>query len=384
MTTKTRVATAAAAVGLLVALAGCSSAGDSEPSSSGGGSGTNTDSTITAEFIQTLRDGIPGTTDIPDLEGVEELAGKTFTYIPIIQAAPNFTPTIEGLRDATEAMGVKLQVCDGGANPSQISTCLIQAAQNKDAAVITDSFPKEFAQQGFTALADAGVPLVFSNDSASEPTALEATVGADFGSVLTTQQAQWAINDSDGTANVLMLKVTDSATTVGAVENGSEKVFAEECPGCTVTVVEVSSAQMSQVSSLVSSALITNPDIDYVFPQYDGFVSSVVTALQTMNSSDIQVVGGTGILQVMQLIEAGTYVSADVATAAYESGWQMADQAARLALGVEAVPDYVPSTRLFDETNIGSVDLSDDAVNSGSWFGVDDLRERYGKVWGID
>ncbi|MEF2978713.1 sugar ABC transporter substrate-binding protein [Subtercola sp. YIM 133946] len=375
----TAIATAVVSVAL---LAGCSSSPGGTAASASGGAGGGT-SQVTTAMIDALRQGTPGTSTIPDLPGASTLAGKTIMYIPIVQASPSFTPTIAGLKDAAAKLGVNLVICDGGANPSQISSCLTQASQQKLAAVITDSISPVLAGQGFAALQAAGVPLVLGDEDNIEPTATQASVGGAFAIEFTKQAAQYAIWDSNGAADALLVQVTDDPVTTSSFEKGTLATFTSQCPGCTTTVIQTTTGQLAQLPAAVSSAMIKDPDINYVIGEFDSDVPGIIQALSTSNSRSVKVIGAVGVLQSLQAIKANQFVVADAGVSGYEEGWQMVDQAARLALGVAAIPDYQPSSRLFDATNVGDLNLTAEGASDGSWFGDDSFKTRIVKAWGM-
>lgn len=66
------------------------------------------------------------------------------------------------------------------------------------------------------------------------------------------------------------------------------------------------------------------------------------------------------------------------------TGWYAADQVFRLASGQGAVEKEVfPFRRLFTPDNIGSLDLTPEGQESGSWYGKADYIGGFSKLWGL-
>jgi ribose transport system substrate-binding protein len=328
--------------------------------------------------------GIPGTTAFHTIAGgVGSLKGRTITYIPILLAAPSFTPTIAGLRAATAKVGMTLSVCDGGANPSAVTACVDQAIKERSAAVVTDAIPVNFAAPAFAALTKASIPLVYGDETILPTTKLQGNVGGNAGIEFASEGADWIIDTSGGEAHTLLLDVTDSSASVTDFEQGSYHEIKTKCPGCTIKVIKISSEQLQQLPSLVSSAFVQDPTINAVDALFDNEVSGVISGLQTADKPRVRIVGGTGVLQVLQAVAAGK-VGADASYSAYQEGWLDLDQAMRMATGHSALDNEMPTLRLIDSTNIKSLKLTVGASNSNAWFGNNDFEEVMEKAWGVD
>jgi ribose transport system substrate-binding protein len=314
---------------------------------------------------------------------VSKLKGRTVTYIPILEASPSFTPTIAALKAATAKAGLRLNVCDGGANPSAVAACLAQAVSGHSAAVITDAIPEDFAASAFAALQKAGIPLVYSDYSVLPVTKLQATTGGAEGVLLAKLQAEWVVDDSGADANVIIVESTDDQEAIDAVTQGASKVFATSCPNCKVDIVKTLTANMEQLPSLISSELVRDPGAQYIVSEFDDYVPSVVSALQTSGKTGVKVVGADSELQEIQSVAAANSVVADVGYSAYQTGWQDLDQALRLATGTPALSDEEPAFKIFDAANAAGLPLTAAANTSNAWFGGSDFEQAYLQAWGV-
>jgi len=379
-----------ALLGAVALVAGCgsSSSTTTTPSSAGGGTPASTSTgggsspSGVAALVAAGETGTPGTSDIPSVANASQVKGKTLVYIPILQAVPSFTPTIQGLKDATSKLGMTLSICDGKANPSATSACIQQAISEKAAGVVFDSIPVDFAAAGFANLAAAKIPAVIGDENAVNPTALLASVGGGGGVSFTKLGADFTINDSGGKADALLIEVVDSSSTIQDMEQGAIAEFASKCPGCKTKVIKISTEQLGNLPSLIGSSLVQDPKIDYINASFDTDVPAVIGGLQTANNHKVKVVGSTSVLQTMQALGAKQYVVADAGYSAYQEGWEMTDQVLRMATSVPAIADDQPGYRLFTANNIGSISLTADAANNGKWFDLS-FVPKFLTAWGV-
>ena len=167
---------------------------------------------------------------------------------------------------AEEGRGpANVQVCDGGGLPTTVATCLTSAAQQGAAAVVTSYIDYDMAPTGFQALATAGIPVIVGSEppdpGVTATKYLQFTYGTAVNDLAGEAMAWETILQSHGTANVLVLRLTDSTSTTatGNIEISQIKKY---CPGCTVTSIDIQTAALSQVPSNVAAVLTANPSIN--------------------------------------------------------------------------------------------------------------------------
>lgn len=322
----------------------------------------------------------------PPLGDTSSLAGRTVYWIPITSVAPVFTIESIAAAEAFESVGVDLQVCDGQATPDVVARCVGQAIAGDAAGIIATSIPPEFARQAFGNAVEAGIPTLFVNTADGETP----PEWGDLAAALPhnwNQQAQLnndlIIEDSGGDANVLFVGVTDSSATVDLYENGMQAYLAEECPGCTINAVPTSSTQIAQLTSLVSSALVQNPDTEYVFVQYDSFAAPVIQAIRQQNrQGDIKLLTLLGQLDGLQRVANGDqFANTGYSLAAL--GYNEADILMRMMLGQDPLVDaHLTPIKTITGANVGELDLSEEGWQSGQWQTEQDFRAMYRELWG--
>jgi hypothetical protein len=121
--------------------------------------------------------------------------------------------------------------------------------------------------------------------------------------------------------------------------------------------------------------------VGYILPLYDGMVTFMVPGIRAANAlSRVKISSFNATPAVMQQISSSGDVLSDVGIGSVRYGWGWADQTFRVLSGVPAVTDENLPVRLFDASNIGTIDLS---ASTDSWYGTVDYRSAYRKLWGL-
>ena len=368
-----------AGTALALAVAACGDAtvvGQDSGSSSGG-------ATVSAppqppEFSKVATPG-------PPLGDTSALRGKTVYWIPITSVAPVFSVEQKAATEAFAAIGMKLQLCDGQATPDVVGRCVGQAVAADAAGIIVTSIPPEFARQAFDGAVAADIPLLFVNTKDGE-------TPPEWGEVAAAMPNNWAeqakLNnqlitaDSGGNAKVLLVGVTDSSATTDLFEQGMQADLREQCPGCEIETVPTSSTQISNLPSLVSSALVQNPDTEYVFVQYDSFAAPVVQAIRQLNKQNsVKLLTLLGQLDGMQRLADGS-AFADTGYSLSALGWNEADVLMRMMLGQDPLIEaHVTPIMTHTPSTLQGLDLTQAGWESGRWQSDDDFRAMYRELW---
>jgi ribose transport system substrate-binding protein len=376
----------AAVAGSVLALAACSSA---STASGGGSSPSASGSTATSvAYAQQQIAKYSGTSAAftapgPALKNVASLRGKVVYYVPIGLTVPYFQVVLTGLRDAAAAAGLTVRPCDPAFSPSGVAQCLSQAAHSGAAAVITDSIPNAMAQQGINLLQSRHIPILVG-DQGSRPGTDELAYNSPPTELMTSLEADWIIAESKGTGDIILPEVTDSAASIGYVENGAIPEIHTHCPGCKLTVIKSSTEQLSSLPSLISTALIQDPHVGYVLSEFDADVSAIIHGLQTVSAArGVKVTGINGVLSNLQFIAQGNYQAEDTGDNGYQFGWASVDQVLRQLLGQPVILDEHVGIRVFTAANVAGLTLTTEAANTGQWYGSGDFKQVYQELWGV-
>ena len=365
-------------------LAACSSSG------SGGGatdtSGSSGDSALATKVAALEK---AGHYPIPSgkIANVASLRGKTVFYIPITQQAPQFAVTQAALQVAFGRLGIKLQVCNGNATPTGISACLSQATNARAGAIITDAIPYVLAANAFAAAQKAGIPVLNTNQIPDSSHPASAKLGYIYaaGSAQMEAVADWIALDSKGKGTVLINESTDGPAPVAFVAAGVKELKAK-CPGCTVTINKISSANFSLIPSSTSSALLKTPNVGYVVSEFDQYLQPTLGGVQQASkTTSVKGVSGAAQLSGLQMLSKKNFLYASAGQASAYQGWVDADAVLRMMTGTTGakLPSYTIPIRLFTRDNIGDIKLTGAAQSTGEWFGPSSYTQSFLKLWGV-
>jgi ribose transport system substrate-binding protein len=376
-----RTPVALAATAALLFTAACSS-GTTDSSSTASSSGPLAD-----KVAQLEKAGDSYPTPTAPVSGIDTVQGKTVYYIPITQQSPQFAVTDAALEQAFAKVGVKLQICNGNATPTDISACVSQATKAQAGAIITDAISYALGANALDAAIAAGIPVLNTNQIPDSKRPAAAKLGYIYapGDHQMVAVADWIINDSNGKAEVVINQSTDGPAPISYVEAAKQE-FAKECPGCKVTINAISSANFPLIPSSTSSALLKNPNAKYVVSQFDQYLQPTLGGVQQAGKiASVKGLSGAAQLAGLQMLNNKNFLYASVGQASAYQGWADADAVLRMMTGTpgDKLPEYTIPIRLFTRDNIGSVPLTAEAQASGEWFGPSDYTGSFLKLWGL-
>ena len=292
-----------------------------------------------------------------------------------------------GFEIATEMLGWELEVF----NFSSFVDPNVAMQQAVDAGVdyiaLTGQPLVLYADQA-AAAAEAGIPILSCFDSElpdPEVNNIYMQCGdAENVYAAGTNMANWIINDSQGTANTLVVNIRDFAVLLAEEEGGAD-TFAANCPdGCSMDVLPVSIEQFAggEVPQAVASALQADPSIDYVWFTFADIPIGVADTLEAADLLDgVNLVGVDFNATLLQEIVDGRHQSWTANPKEY-SGALMVDHAARLALGMELEEERQAT---FLPTFV--VDTAEEAepwIPTLGWPGPETMYEQFAELWGVD
>lgn len=376
-------------------VAGCGSSSSSSSSSSSGGSGGSSASTSAssnntglthAQAVVTKLKAPVSSYALPTapIKGVASLKGKTVMFIPLINAIPAFQIVESSFADALGKLGIKVQPCNGGANPSTTAACINQAVSQKMAGIVTDAIPYGLAAQAFASAAKSGVKIVIA-DQIAQPGTTSKNLSYQQGNIdQPTLMADWMIADSGGKANAIVSEETDSPSAKAYVTQGLSPEFAKYCPGCKVKIITNAAGSPDQIASAINSAVISDPNAQYMYTEFEDDLQGTLQGLQQAGKiNSIKVLAATATIAGLQKMKAHQAVYSEVGTDVNYEGWADADQLLRMMAGQPVVAEHVPE-RIFDRSNVGTLTLTPAAQASGEWYGSPSaFKTGFTKLWGV-
>lgn len=309
--------------------------------------------------------------------------GKEVWFIGLALAVPQQQAWLAGMKEGLATVGAKVTAFDGKARVSEMNRGIQQAiAANADAIFIAAGQLKSLSAS-IARAESAGIPVI--NGEGGEPRiprevpGVVAEANNDFEEVGRVLGA-WTVADKGGEVNALVIESSDVDATAPYVR-GITETIERLAPGSSVKVEDVPVAQwQSRLPTLTRTAVQRDPELDYLLPLYDGMTLAVLPALRQAAAEDRVKVGSANATQaVLETLEQGTALKADILTPPTWLGWASADQVLRAMTGTRPVEDEQIPIRLFTENNIGEIDIDAD---ESTWYGGVDFKERYRQIWG--
>jgi hypothetical protein len=323
-------------------------------------------------------DGTIGVT-IP-LTGVPE--PKTIAWLECeLESCPYITV---GMEAATAALGWELMtITSESANPGPYMQQAIDAGVDY---IASSGEARALYEEQAMAAKEAGIKILSCFDT--EPPAGDATnIYTQCGDTTFVEKtgplmADWAIVDSEGAANVLIVSIPDFAV-LKAETDAYIAELEKNCPDCQYTELNITIPQLvgGEVPAAVASQLQANADINYVFNSFGSLPAGLTAALDSAGLLDQATVYGQDFSAFgLEEIVAGTMGAWSADPKAY-AGWLMVDAAARLSLGMELTEERqaasLPTYLVEDaETAQEILDLG------GDWY-PPTMKEDFKALWGV-
>ena len=378
-------------------MAGCSSSSSSSgstPSTSTSAAGSATTSATTAassgvtkaDAMVAQLSAVTAKYPVPTtpVSGVSALKGKTVYYVPLVAAIPGFAATAVALKTSLAKAGLKLQVCDGQGNPSAIAACVGQATGAGAAGIILDAAPYGMAENALNGAKAKGIPIIIADQY--PPTA--STVNTDAVTYVPgvvdqpSQIAWWTIADSKGSANAIIAQEVDSPSSKQYVTN-SLSIYSQYCPGCKITLKTITASTNALLASATSANILANPGATYYYTEFEDSLQPTIQGIQQSARTNISLSVAGGSTDGLGLLKSGSSVVKAVVTVdeAY-AAWALTDEILRMATKSAPVAETYVS-RLFTTENIGTIQVTPAAENSGAWFGDTSYQSEFAQLWGV-
>jgi ribose transport system substrate-binding protein len=201
----------------------------------------------------------------------------------------------------------------------------------------------------------AGIPVVAAHSydlSQKVPASLSASQYAPY-KIAGELEAAWAIKDTNGAADVLVVDDVADDVSSPALVAGIKLVFAQDCPRCKVTYKDVPIPSWgTQIGPVVSAALSSDPKLNYVIPIYDGMVNFVTPALTSHNATGVKISTFNGTPAVLDEMRTGSVVAFDSAENFPWIGLSILDQDMRVMLHMAPGHNELAPLQAWTKTNV--------------------------------
>ncbi|WP_141004330.1 sugar ABC transporter substrate-binding protein [Nocardioides humi] len=364
---------AALVVAATVALAGCNSSdtdgGDDGPAASGP---WLDDAKAAAEnAVQ-----VPSEIAVASLGPVEPPASMTVYFVGCDQSIPGCVAQVEGVRQATDALGFDLEVCDAKSDVASFQNCMSQAVNAKPDVIVNNARPSADASEAYAKAHELDIPVI-GQFTAQLPDPEKGNT-VEVGNVCQIEGellGNYIVAESGGKANVAIF--ADTVYQCNGQRADGVKAVLDTCPSCTVSVdrFSVATAQ-TDLPPALQAKIQSNPQLNWVVstPGFSG-VMAADAVRQAGKQDGISVGTFDGDEPTLALVRQGDIIKADVASGVYENGWTVVDAALRLKAG-QTIPDNIenPTQLLMTQES---------APASGTYEGADGFRDQFTALWGV-
>lgn len=376
---KMRFGFIAAALAAGLVLSGCSSSSEEEAAPTESASApAAADGLATAKaaydaaLAASLTFAYPG--DAFDASGA---SGKKVAMISINDQIPVLKQWTDTIAAGLESQGVTItQKSDAGGVIDPLPKFFAQAVTDKVDLIVTNAVPAALIP-----LADLGdIPVMTTNQTAAPGVAVAAGIAADpsFDYTLAASlMADWFCVTGAGAGNAVVWGSEGQASSPIMIDTIKARV-AEVCPDAKVDYQDAPLATWfdGTLDGVAKNAVTADPTITHLMPIYDGMTIATGAGLDAAGSAAIQ-----SSFNMTPAVAAGIGTSSVKMDVGCPNDWfsyATADAALRILTG-NAVPDnYGITCKVFDESNIGSIDAT--VENSVNWYGIDFAAE-FAKFW---
>jgi hypothetical protein len=376
---KMRFGFVAAALAAGLVLSGCSSSSEEEAAPTEAASApAAADGLATAKaaydaaLAASLTFAYPG-----DAFDASAASGKKVAMISINDQIPVLKQWTDTIAAGLESQGVTVtQKSDAGGVIDPLPKFFQQAVTDQVDLIITNAVPAALIP-----LADLGdIPVMTTNQTAAPGVAVADGIAADpsFDYTLAASlMADWFCVTGAGAGNAVVWGSEGQASSPIMIQTIKDRV-AEVCPDAKVDYQDAPLATWfdGTLDGVAKNAVTADPTITHLMPIYDGMTIATGAGLDAAGSAAIQ-----SSFNMTPAVAAGIgtgSVKMDVGCPNDWFSYATVDAGLRLLTGNAVPANYGITCKVFDESNIGSIDAT--VENSVNWYGIDFAAE-FAKFW---
>ena len=375
---KMRFGFIAAALAAGLVLSGCSSASEEAAPTEAASAPAVADNLATAQaaydaaLAASLTFAYPG-----DAFDVSAASGKRVAMISINDQIPVLKQWTDTIAAGLESQGVKVtQKSDAGGIIDPLPKFFAQAVTDKVDLIITNAVPAALIP-----LADLGdIPVMTTNQTAAPGVAAAAGIAADPSfdyTIPASLMADWFCVTGAGAGNAVVWGSEGQASSPVMLDVISARV-AEICPSAKVDYQDAPLATWfdGTLDGVAKNAVTADPSITHLMPIYDAMSFATGAGATAASSAAIQ-----SSFNMTPAVAAGLGTSSLKMDVGCPNDWfsyATVDAALRLLTGNAVPENYGITCKVFDESNIASIDAT--VENSVNWYGIDFAAE-FAKYW---
>ena len=372
---KMRFGFIAAALAAGLVLSGCSSSSEEAASTEAAPAADNlavAQAAYDAALAASLTFAYPG-----DAFDVSAASGKKVAMISINDQIPVLKQWTDTIAAGLESQGVTVtQKSDAGGIIDPLPKFFAQAVTDKVDLIITNAVPAALIP-----LADlGGIPVMTTNQTAAPGVAVAEGIAADPSfdyTIPASLMADWFCVTGAGAGNAVVWGSEGQASSPVMLDVISARV-AEICPSAKVDYQDAPLATWfdGTLDGVAKNAVTADPSITHLMPIYDAMSFATGAGATAASSAAIQ-----SSFNMTPAVAAGLGTSSLKMDVGCPNDWfsyATVDAALRLLTGNAVPENYGITCKVFDESNIASIDAT--VENSVNWYGIDFAAE-FAKYW---
>jgi ribose transport system substrate-binding protein len=317
----------------------------------------------------------------PAFDARRALRGKRLFEIPITSEVPFVAAVEQGMKQAAGEVGARLVVFPNQGKPSQWAQGIRTAIAQRAAAILLLAQDPRLVGPQIDQAKRAGIPVIVLRTTGEDQRcgAGTACIPGPFEKA-GRLEADFAIADSGGDADAIVVTSKDAPST-GPLVNGLKDEFGRRCPGCKLHFVDVPIPEWAtRLRTEVQSALIRNPNADYLLPIYDSMSQFAVPAINAAHRAGrVKISTFNGTPFVLRTLQDKEVVAMDAGEGLAWIGWASMDQAFRAVAHERPVATENTPLRVFDR---GNVDAAGHPPAFDRGYGNAYVKG-YSKLWGV-
>ena len=375
---KMRFGFIAAALAAGLVLSGCSSSSEEAAPTEAASAPAAADNLAVAQaaydaaLAASLTFAYPG-----DAFDVSAASGKRVAMISINDQIPVLKQWTDTIAAGLESQGVKVtQKSDAGGIIDPLPKFFAQAVTDKVDLIITNAVPAALIP-----LADlGGIPVMTTNQTAAPGVAVAEGIAADPSfdyTIPASLMADWFCVTGAGAGNAVVWGSEGQASSPVMIDVIKARV-AEICPSAKVDYQDAPLATWfdGTLDGVAKNAVTADPSITHLMPIYDAMSFATGAGATAASSAAIQ-----SSFNMTPAVAAGLGTSSLKMDVGCPNDWfsyATVDAALRLLTGNAVPENYGITCKVFDESNIASIDAT--VENSVNWYGIDFAAE-FAKFW---
>lgn len=303
--------------------------------------------------------------------------GATIAYVGADMTNGGIVTVAQGVKEAAQAIGWKVDVFDGQATAAGNTNAINQAIAVHPAAIILGGVDPVQEAAPIAAAKQAAIPVIGWHAGTDPGPGKNLFTNVTTNPLSVSQiAAAWAVANSDGKARAVIF--TDSEYAIAVEKAKAMEAYIKACSGCKVLEYKDSpiASTAQNMPGIISQLLSGYGKSFYMLAingaYYDGAQPALQSAKVNPAGPPYEVAAGDGSASEFQRIRNSSYQNATVADPLILEGWEAIDEVNR-ALAKDTWSGFVPAPALITAQDVPSGTTFDPSSN---------YRAIYEKVWG--